>query len=435
MAIMADPAPASAAIRAEDLSLRRRVGALVFICLAYGFYAWAWNTVDILRPYIRADLGLTLAEAGSLYSAQAIGALIGAVVNGQLADKFGRRRALAVVMLGYGTCLVAGVFVASYPQVLLQRVVMGYFMGSMYPICVGIYVGLFPPTVRAKVASIILGVYNAAVSLLGIASAALFSAGRDWHLLLWVGLLPIVLAPLAFLLVPDDRLTIPWGGSPADSGVGGTPAPTAATGKLPISELFSGPFRRRTLLLAGMTGLNFFAYQAFVGWTTTFLKDVRAVGDADIGALVGWQFAGSVVGGFFWGWVGDRYGRRVAAAGFFTAAVLIVPFLYLPMGFAQLQLLALVIGASYASSVVWGPWLTELYPAHLRSTAASIFNWGRIISFMAPLVTAAIAERYGLTASMTLGSVAFTLAGIIWLQQPETLVRNDITTSKEAARA
>ena len=411
---MADTAPTKEPVRAEDMSLRRRIAALVFICAAYAFYAWAWNTVDILRPYIRADLGLTLAEAGSLYSVQAIGALVGAIVNGQLADKFGRRRALAVVMVGYGSCLVAGVFVASYPQALLQRATMGYFMGSMYPICVGIYVGLFAPTVRAKVASIILGVYNAAVSLLGIASAALFSAGRDWHLLLWVGLVPIALAPLAFLLVPDDRLTIPWGGAPAS---------TTATGKVPISELFSRPFRRRTLLLASMTGLNFFAYQAFVGWTTTFLKDIRAVGDADIGALVGWQFAGSVVGGFFWGWVGDRYGRRVAAAGFFIAAVLIIPFLYLPLGFAQLQFLALVIGASYASSVVWGPWLTELYPAHLRSTAASIFNWGRIISFMAPLVTAAIAERYGLTASMLLGSVAFTLAGIIWLRQPETLVR------------
>ena len=426
MATIPESLPIAAMVRAEDLSLRRRAGALVFICLGYAFYAWAWNTVDILRPYIRADLGLTLAEAGSLYSAQAIGALVGAVINGQLADKFGRRRALAAVMTGYGLCLVAGVFVASYPQVLIQRALMGYFMGSMYPICVGIYVGLFPPTVRAKVASIILGVYNAAVSLLGIASAAVFSAGLDWHLLLWVGLLPVALAPLAFLLVPDDRLTIPWGG---------TIAPAIASGKLPVSELFSAPFRRRTLLLASMTGLNFFAYQAFVGWTTTFLKDVRGVGDVDIGALVGWQFAGSVVGGFFWGWVGDRFGRRVAATGFFIAAFLIVPFLYLPMGFAQLQLLALVIGASYASSVVWGPWLTELYPPHLRSTAASIFNWGRIISFMAPLITAAIAERYGLTASMALGSVAFTVAGIIWLQQPETLVRETIGVRKGGGNA
>ena len=414
MATIAEGLPIATMVSAEDLSLRRRVAALVFICLAYACYAWAWNTVDILRPYIRADLGLSLAEAGSLYSVQAIGALVGAIINGQLADKFGRRRALAAVMVGYGVCLVAGVYVASYPQVLVQRAVMGYFMGSMYPICVGIYVGLFAPTVRAKVASIILGIYNVAVSMLGIASAAVFSAGMDWHVLLWVGLLPVALAPLAFLFIPDDRLTTPWGGATA---------PAVASGKLPVAELFSGPFRRRTLLLASMTGLNFFAYQAFVGWTTTFLKDVRGVGDVDIGALVGWQFAGSVVGGFFWGWVGDRYGRRIAAIGFFLAAFLIVPFLYLPMDFGQLEVLALALGASYASSVVWGPWLTELYPPHLRSTAASIFNWGRIISFMAPLITAAIAERYGLTASMTLGSVAFTIAGIIWLQQPETLVR------------
>jgi predicted MFS family arabinose efflux permease len=43
--------------------------------------------VDVLRPFIRESLGLSLMQAGSTYSAQGAGALIGAVVIGQMADR------------------------------------------------------------------------------------------------------------------------------------------------------------------------------------------------------------------------------------------------------------------------------------------------------------------------------------------------------------
>ena len=70
-----------------------------------------------------------------------------------------------------------------------------------------------------------------------------------------------------------------------------------------------------------------------------------------------------------------------------------------------------------------GPWLSELYPPHLRSTAASIFNWGRVISMTAPLITAPLAEAFGLAPVMSLASVSFLGAAAIWLCLPETLKR------------
>ena len=400
--------------RAEDMTQTKRLGALLFLALAYIFYSWSWNTVDVLRPYIADDLKLSLTQAGSLYSAQALGALAGAVINGQLADRFGRRNALMVVMVGYGTLLLLGTMVTSYPQVLAQRFILGYFTGSMYPITVGIYAGLFSPAVRARVASVIMGSSYLAISLLGAASTAVFSRGLDWHLLLWVGAIPVVLAFFAPLLVPDDRRMVPYGGIPATA---------TAKGKLPISELFSPKFRRQTILLTMVSGFNFFAYQAFSGWATTYLKTVRMFSDAAIGVSVTWMFAGSVLGGFFWGWVGDRFGRRVAAVGFFLAAALILVYLYAPIGPAMLNVVALLYGSCLACSVVWGPWLSELYPGHLKSTAASIFNWGRIFSFLAPLITGQIAEKFGLAATMTIASVVFSIAAFIWLSLPETLNR------------
>lgn len=408
-------------VPAESLSNARRGAALCFLALAYVFYAWAWNTVDVLRPYIARDLDLSLTQAGSLYSVQAVGALVGAVINGQLADRFGRRRALMVVMIGYGVLLISGAFVTSYLQVLLQRGVLGYFTGSMYPITVGLYTGIFSKVVRGRVASVIMGSSWAAVSLLGFVSAAVFEAGLDWHVLLWVGAIPVVLALFAPFVVPDDRTMIPVGGAPTTSTI---------AGKLPIGELFTRQYARQTIMLTLLAGLNFFAYQAFTGWATTYLQTVRKLDAADIGAIVGWTALASIFGGFFWGWIGDRFGRRAPAGGFFLAAVLILVYLFAPLDVVGLEVVAFLYGAALACSTVWGPWLAELYPQHLRSTAASIFNWGRIVSFAAPLITGQMAEAFGLEATMSLASITFSIAALIWLRLPETLVRGEDGSQK-----
>ena len=59
--------------------------------------------------------------------------------------------------------------------------------------------------------------------------------------------------------------------------------------------------------------------------------------------------------------------------------------------------------------------------AALRSTAASIYNWGRIVSFTAPLITAQIAGKLGLGAAMATAAVSFLLAAMIWFSLPETV--------------
>ena len=96
-----DAAVAIAAAAPDYPPLGRAVAAFGFLLVAEFFYSWAWNTVDVLRPQIRDSLGLTLTQAGSTYTAQSIGALVGAVALGQIADRWGRRRTLFVVVVGY----------------------------------------------------------------------------------------------------------------------------------------------------------------------------------------------------------------------------------------------------------------------------------------------------------------------------------------------
>jgi MFS family permease len=386
-------------------SFARRCAAFAFVLLAEFFYGWAWNTVDVLRPFLRDSLGLSLTQAGSAYSAQGAGALIGAVVIGQLADRLGRRNMLVVIMVGYGLMLLAGALVASYPQLLLQRFILGLFLGGSFPVVVGIYVGLFHANVRGRLASGINLTFSSSIALLGIALGHL--GNHDWRVLLWLGgVPPVLLAGLAYLVVPESSRV------------------TSQASRFPVRELFAPSVRRRTLLLASLTGLNFFAYQAFSGWLTIYLHDVRHLPPDVTGQLVAALFTGNMIGGFVWGWASDRLGRRFGSWGFALAAVAIVTYLLVPTIPPLLMVVGFVYGFSFSSSVVWGPWLAELYPPHLKSTAASIFNWGRLISFFSPLVTGALASAFGLQVAMLAASVAFLIAALIWRSLPETLARS-----------
>jgi MFS family permease len=393
------------------LPLSRRVLVFALVICAEFFYGWAWNSVDVLRPFLRESLHLTLIQAGSLYSAQGAGALCGAILMGQLADRFGRRNVAALLVFGYGSILLAGILVQSYLQLLLQRFSLGLFMGGVFPVGVGIYCSLFHDRVRGRLAGILNVSFSGSIVMLGIALS--LTSNHDWRLLLWMGgLPPLILAPIMLLLIPASV-----GGGRAEFAGGRTST------KLPIGELFRPGLRRQTLLLAAMTGLNFFGYQAYSGWLTTYLTSVRGFSSAVAGNLVAWQFAGNIVGGFLWGWAADRFGRRFNAVGFISAAIAIIVFISLPSNLPLMRAVGFIYGGTLCASVIWGPWLAELYPSHLRATAASIFNWGRVISFFAPLITATIAGHFGLAAAMLAGSAAFVVAAIIWLMQPETLGR------------
>jgi MFS family permease len=406
--------------RVEELSPWRRWFTFVALMVPYVFYAFCWNTENFLRPYMAESLGLSKEQVSAFYSAQAMGALLGAVVLSQLADRFGRQRTYVGLTLGFGLAALTTVAVNTYFQALAQRFVMGFFLGGVFGCAVSLYVGLFSPQLRGLLAGLVQLVYNG-----GDAMLSWFGRhyGTDnWRqVLVGGGTGAVAAAVVVWMSVPDDRRWTAWGQA--------TPS-RAAMSHASIGELFRDGRWRLTLRLALLCGLNFFAFQAFNGWTTTYLREVHALSPDVIGRLMTALHVGSMTGAIFWGLVGDRFGRRADALGFALAAVFIVVYLQMPATPFFFATVGFAYGFCLVASGIWGPYFAELYPTHLRAMAASIFNWGRVVSLFGAILAGSIAERFGLPAVMYVGSATFAIAAIVWWSLPETM-----TPARRAAGA
>ena len=197
-------------------------------------------------------------------------------------------------------------------------------------------------------------------------------------------------------------------------------AAPVADARAPLPALFAPALRRLTLIVALMAGCNYFATQAFQGWTSTFLADGHKLSTATVGGVLAWQAAGSLLGGFFWGWSGDRFGRRSNVVGYLAAALLVAVYVLAVDGESGFRVTGFLIGFGLAASVIWAPWVAELFPDRLRATALSIFNWGRIVSLFAPLATGAVAQAASLPVAMLLAVPALLIVVALWRALPET---------------
>lgn len=365
------------------------------------FYSWAWSSSDVLRPLFRNLYGLSLAEAGSAYSAQVVGALAGGLATGWVEHHIGRKATLALIGCGCGAAFGGGALVDGLASLVVQRFILGLFMGAVFPATIGVLVDLFPARQRGRLASLVDATYFAAVIALGWGLAAV--SGAEWSLLFWpVGAALAIVGLLAFALAlprhaADRPDCVPR-----------------------VRELLSPGLHRQTIALAAMVSANACGHQAFVGWMTVYLVEVGRVSDEAVAATLSAQYMGSIIGCFAWGYVADRFGRRAGGRGLIGAALFVLLFLMLPGPLWLRQIAVFGYGFTFAAVVTIGPWLAELYPPHMRGPATSIFQWGRFVSLFAPPLTGMLAATMGLPLVMALAALAFLSAGLVWRRLPET---------------
>ena len=403
----------------KSAALTRRTVAYVVVLIGYLFYCYNFNLVDYVRPYLVSNFHFTLTQTATFGVASNIGITIGALCWAGFVARAGLRCSVLVVAASIGTIAVLQALSTTYLVWFGLRGVMAAALGGYYVVATGLVVALFPPSVRGKLIALNSATYPLSNILLGTLGGAL--GDTNWHLLVWLAAVPLLIAPVAFLLVPRQRRLAPVLEEAQDSSL--PRAPLIGGWK----AMLSPRLRWITIGCVVLSGIDFNAYQLFASFMTLYMKQSLGYHAAQVGATVAMLGLGSLLGGFFWAWLSDLFGRRSAAIGYVITAVTVVAFLFGGFTGTALSFVALAFGVGLSCTSSWGVWFAELFPEHLRPYGASLFHAGHAIAMGAPVFFAFASPVLGLRWTMASAAPIYLAGAALWLALPETLGRQAVT--------
>lgn len=423
----------------SEVPLLQRIAAYLAILVGYFFYCYNFVIIDYVRPYIVEQYqGITLADTAEFYTWQSVGALIGALTCAWVATQLGKKSTLIAITALNGGATIINMMFTDYTSWALMRFIIGISLGGYFTVAVSLMIGLFPPSVRGKLTAFASSMFSVALMAMGVYAAFISSINAPWESLMWVGGIPPLAAALVMMFIlPSDKSVIAYGEEREKNNDGHADEPQR---KGTWGEMFSKPYRMITVTCLMLAGLNFYGYQFFSGFVTTYLKEVRQFDGATIGIIFSISAFGSLFGAWVWGYVADRFGRKVNAFGFILAGLMASAFFVAPSdmsigGLNMLALLGLIYNFGLSASAVWGGYFSELFPAHLRSFGAALFHGGRIIGMWAPVVLIFIKERTDLATAMWGSPIIWLIAALLWLSLPETLKGGLLYKNKPSQRA
>ncbi|HGS4440224.1 TPA: MFS transporter [Vibrio cholerae] len=408
----------------SEVPMIQRVAAYLAILVGYFFYCYNFVIIDYVRPYIvEAYDGISLSDTAQFYTWQSVGALIGALSCAWFAGRFGKKYTLITITALNGGATIVNMMFTDYATWAAMRFIIGLSLGGYFTVAVSLMIGLFTPTVRGKLTAFASSMFSVALMVMGAYAAFISSIDAPWESLMWVGGIPPLAAAFAMVFVlPSDKNVIAYGEEDSSANTGqNTLAKKGSWG-----EMLSKPYRLLTITCLLLAGLNFYGFQFFSGFVTTYLKEVRQFDGATIGVIFSISAFGSLFGAWVWGAVADKFGRKVNAFGFILAGIMASIFFIAPSDLMigslnMLAILGLIYNFGLSSSAVWGGYFSELFPAHLRSYGAALFHGGRIIGMWAPMVLIFIKERTDLQTAMWGSPIVWIVTGLLWLSLPETL--------------
>ena len=351
-------------------------------------------------PAIATEFHSSTLALSQLGSVLALGTL-GALPLATLADRFGRRRLIALGVGGLSLANLISGFAPSLALLALLRLFAVTFEVLVVGVVTALIVEEAPAERRGAAVSVVALLSGAGIFVVVLAYPLL---APHWRWLYYSCGGGILLAPLIWWRLPESKV---WQG-------------VRVTGSA-LRLLMDRQWRRRVLVLAATTGLLAVLLEPAGLLYTVFASFVLHWSTVAISILIvvsGVAGAASYLAG---GYLTDRFGRRGPAIGLTiaTAASTSLSFVSGSVGFFVGNILW--SGFASANTPVFGAWSGELFPTRARATAEAVIALAAALGSIAGLqAVGRLSGSAGLGGAIALGGLAAAAGAFLLFLLPET---------------
>ena len=350
--------------------------------------AWAGWTLDafdftafllIIAP-IAKEFDVPVPEVVFVLTVTLWMRLVGATASGWLADRIGRKTPLMISIAWYSICNFIAGLAPSFFILFLFRALLGIGMGAEWPAGAALSMETWPARSRGFMGAVMQGSWGIGF-LLSSALYGLFYNYIGWRGLLMAGILPALLIIWIRIYVKEPAI---WVENQRQQKTQGREV------RAPLFSIFRPKLLGNTLTTCLMMGSAFVIYYANYALFATHLQLDLKLSPALVALPIALANTLFFLSAIFWGWVGERLGRRSAIL---IPAALGVPtaFLYLMAQDYTLIVIGFALQGMFACGgmhVQYPAYLSERFPTEVRATAVGFcFHQGAIWGgLIAPLL-------------------------------------------------
>ncbi len=321
-------------INAQPLSLYQcRIVLLCFLIVFLDGLDTA--AMGFIAPALTQDWGIDRASLGPVMSAALIGMVFGALGSGPLADRFGRKGVLVVAVFLFGLFSLISAYSSNLEQLMALRLLTGIGLGAAMPNATTLLSEYTPERLKSLLVTSMFCGFNLGMASGGFVSAKLIPA-YGWHsLLLLGGVLPLLLAVVLLLWLPESArfLVVRNRGADRVKRVLApiAPAEVVAARDFSVPEqktvqsrnvfkvVFSSTYSAGTLLLWLTYFMGLVIVYLLTSWLPTLMRDAGA--SMEQAAFIGALFQlGGVLSSVAVGWAMDRYNPHKVIGIFYCLA-------------------------------------------------------------------------------------------------------------------
>jgi MFS transporter, putative metabolite:H+ symporter len=411
--------PADVLARIERLPLSSwQIKTRIIVGAATFFDAFDALSIAYVLPVIVPMWKLAPGQIGTLISFGFLGQLIGALVGGLLAERFGRRPVIVVAVLWFGIFSLACGFAWSYQSLLVLRLLQGLGLGAEVPVAATYISELAKAGGRGRFVLLFELVFP-----LGLLAAAVL--GRwivptlGWQYLFFVGGIPALFALAMMRNLPESPRWLASRGRTAEAAdaiafiekrverATGKPLPAIAPVSQPVatkraswSDLFGGIYLGRTLVIWVCWFAAYFANYGLATWLPTVYQSVFKL---PLDQALTYGLAAPMAGlttSLACALLIDTIGRRIwFAAAFAGAAVGFLTLWWIGPTTAERVLVLTTLAYMCISTLSLALYLytAELYPTRVRALGTGTATaWLRLASILGPQVVGFVIAGGGL---------------------------------------